>query len=351
MGTFEELVETLEDETASSYSRRNALIALGRLRDERAVKPLASASKDEDRYIRSEATKALGELGSAAIEPLIEALVDSDYHVQRAAIVALGIIGDERAMEPLKQALEDQSYFTRSEAEKSIRKIEERLKESEITEEEAEPGPELPPPPVETEMTKEIIPEPEDVVKKESETSPPDEVPEGTATKTMEISDADRAKLRGKISQHQAQEAEKFAREIEQQQQEDGNQSSVFFDMLDVLTSGKKKPKHKLIIAVVVVVFSILMVSTKGLILPIVIMLAVAWLSIRRKRQARGGNTMDLLVSGLKNDDPKVRAVSARILGDFGDKRAVRPLWQAIEIEKDATVKKAIEEALAKLEQ
>jgi len=344
MDTFEELVEILKDETVSSYPRRNALTALGRLGDERAVEPLASALKDEDRYIRSEAAKTLGILGSAAaIEPLIAALEDSDDHVQRAVIVALGVIGDECAIEPLKQALEDQSYFTRSEAEKSIRQIEERLKEP-------EPKPE-PTPSVETEMEKVIIPEPEDVVEKKPEISPPDEVSEATATRTTKISDDDRSELRGKIFEHQAQEATKLAREIEQQQEEGNRSLSAFFDMLDVLTSGKKKSKHKLIITAVVVGFIILMVLTRGFILPIVIILAVVWFSIRRKRQGGSGNTMDLLISGLKNDDPKIRAVSARILGESGDGRAIRPLWKAMEIEKDAAAKKAIEEALAKLEQ
>ena len=114
MPTFEELVEKLTGETAS-YARRSAILALGRLGDERAVEPLVLALQDEDRYIRREAAKALGELGSpAAIEPLIAALGDSEESVCRSAIIALRVAGDEHAIESLKQLSEDKSFFIRS---------------------------------------------------------------------------------------------------------------------------------------------------------------------------------------------------------------------------------------------
>ena len=79
MQTLEELVEILTDETASSYSRRNAISALGRLGDEQAIDPLILALQDRDRYVRSEAAKTLGQLGSlAAIKPLVQTLEDSE---------------------------------------------------------------------------------------------------------------------------------------------------------------------------------------------------------------------------------------------------------------------------------
>jgi len=144
MPTFEELIETLEDETASSYSRRSAISALVRLRDERAVQPLITALQDQDPYMRREAAKALGDMGfPAAVEPLVEALKDSEDNVRRNAITALGAVGDDRAIEPLKQMLQDQSFLTRSEAERSLRKIEARLEESAPAEEsQAQPDPE-----------------------------------------------------------------------------------------------------------------------------------------------------------------------------------------------------------------
>lgn len=358
MDTFEELVETLKDETTSSYPRRNAITTLGRLGDERAVEPLASALKDNDRYIRSEAAKALSGLGSAAaIEPLIAALEDSDDHARRAVIVALGVIGDERAIQPLRQALEDQSYFTRSEAEKSIRQIEERLEEPSPAEEEVEPEPEPepklkpPPPPAEAETVKEVLPEQEDVVKEEPEISPPSTVSEeAAAAGAKKLSDADRDQLRGKIFEYRARQATKIAREIDRQQESGNPSSSVFFDMLDGLTSGEKNTRRRnAIITAAVVGFIVLMVLTKGFVLPIVIILAVVWLSIRRTRQRGRGNTMDLLIAGLKNNDPKMRAISARVLGESGDGRAIDALWEAMQKEQDAEAKKVMEEALEKL--
>jgi len=357
MDTFEEFVEILNGKTASSYSRRNAISSLGRLGDERAVDPLVSVFQDEDRYIRSEAAKALGEMKfSSAIKPLIEALKDPDDHVRRAAIVALGILGDENTIEPLRGMLKDQSYFTRSEAEKSIKQIEERLEEPELIEEEAkaEPEPE-PTPPLETEMTKEIIQEPEDVVGKEPEISPPDEAPEATAMRTMEISDADRSKLRGKIFEHQTQKAAKFADQIKQQKETEDQSSSVFFDMLDRLVSVEKRSRRKPAIIGIIAVFVILNVITRGAIFPLA-MIAVPiglmiWFRYRRKNQGASEKTMDLLLKGLRSDDLAIRAISARILGDSGDERAIRPLWEAVEAEQDLPTKNIMEQALINLGQ
>lgn len=159
MPTFEELIETLEDETASSYSRRSAISALVRLGDERAVQPLITALQDEDPYMRREAAKALGDLGFPdAVEPLIEALRDSEDNVRRNAITALGLVGDDRAIEPLKEMLQDQSFLTRSEAERSLRKIEERLEES-APAEESETQPETESAPVDVPDKQVLVPE------------------------------------------------------------------------------------------------------------------------------------------------------------------------------------------------
>lgn len=213
MPTFEELVEKLTGETAS-YSRRSAISALGRLGDERAVDPLVSALQDEDRYIRREAAKALGELGSpAAIEPLIAALGDSEENVRRNAITALGATGDERAVEPLKQILEDKSYFIRSEAEKSIRAIEERLQAPAPVEEPAsEPKPILLPP---------TEPEPEAVMEAPAQADIIHEEPE-VITPKEEPQDARQAELRKEIFESHAAKARQIARDIDQRNEQDG---------------------------------------------------------------------------------------------------------------------------------
>ncbi|MFC1712881.1 HEAT repeat domain-containing protein [Candidatus Poribacteria bacterium] len=228
MPTFEELTETLADENASSYSLQRVVRELGRLGDERAIEPLISALGSEDRYVRREAAKSLGELGSpAAVEPLIEALGDSEEYVRRNAITALGILGDERAIEPLKQSLEDKSYLTRSEAEKSLRAIEERLETvtpaEDVEEQEQEPEPEPEPepvsiPPVEPEVVEESSPAQEISVDEEPETPPDLTVTDKPMMVTKELPDTQREALRERIFEHHTEQAKRIAREIDQQQ-------------------------------------------------------------------------------------------------------------------------------------
>jgi len=82
--------------------------ALGRLRNEKAVKPLIEIvlNKRMKKTIRKEAMEALGMIkDNRAVETLIQALKDPDKNFQKDAIVALGKIGDKRAIEPLIQHL------------------------------------------------------------------------------------------------------------------------------------------------------------------------------------------------------------------------------------------------------
>lgn len=77
--------------------------ALGLIGDERAVGPLLEALADEqDSDLRREAARALGRLGDRrAAEPLILALADEDEHVRWAAAGALGEVGYPDALEAL----------------------------------------------------------------------------------------------------------------------------------------------------------------------------------------------------------------------------------------------------------
>jgi hypothetical protein len=235
MPTFEEFVETLADEKASSYSQQRAVTGLGRLGDERAIEPLVSALKNEDRYVRREAAKALGESGfPAAVEPLIEALGDSEEYVRRNAITALGALGDERAVEPLKQVLEDKSYFTRSEAEKSLRAIEERLEESapaeDVEEQEPESEPEPSPvPSVEPEAVEEAVEAAPPVQEEAADEEPESPMPPITAeavTSTGTLTDARREEVRRQTFEHHASKARQIAREIDERHERDKKQAS-----------------------------------------------------------------------------------------------------------------------------
>jgi len=76
----------------SAEVRERAAVALGKLKDERAVEPLIELLADDDRCVRNKAAVALGEMGTTAVEPLIELLKDENREVREAAELALRII-------------------------------------------------------------------------------------------------------------------------------------------------------------------------------------------------------------------------------------------------------------------
>ncbi len=85
--------------------RRRAAEALGRLGDPSSVGRLVAALQDND--VRAHATGALIACGGTSVEPLIPVLKDQNPDVRKAAAVALGAIKDARAVEALIAALED----------------------------------------------------------------------------------------------------------------------------------------------------------------------------------------------------------------------------------------------------
>ncbi|MEX2752606.1 MAG: HEAT repeat domain-containing protein [Candidatus Freyarchaeota archaeon] len=78
------------------------LWALGEIGDERAVEPLIQVLDDFESLVRKRAAEALGKMKHIrAVEPLIQALQDEDVKVRVEAAEALGKIKDERAVDPL----------------------------------------------------------------------------------------------------------------------------------------------------------------------------------------------------------------------------------------------------------
>ena len=84
-------------------------VALGQIRDERALEPLILALKDEQSTIRQAASAALqridaewprSEAAQRALPELKAALKDKEYWVRQAAAEALTKIGEARTMEP-----------------------------------------------------------------------------------------------------------------------------------------------------------------------------------------------------------------------------------------------------------
>ena len=79
--------------------RREAVITLGEMGDERCVEPIAKALRDGDWQVREVAIEAMGQIGSPAVEMLLKLL--RDWDVRKYAILALGKIRDERVLDPL----------------------------------------------------------------------------------------------------------------------------------------------------------------------------------------------------------------------------------------------------------
>jgi len=152
------LISALKDEDGDV--REAAVMALGELKDPRAVEPLISALedeygnvrlkaakvlekinpkwreteeakrkvpefisglKDEDGSVRWNAAAALGELKDPrAVEPLISALKDEYSMVRLKAVMALGELKDPRAVEPFISALKDEDGGVRSAAARAL---------------------------------------------------------------------------------------------------------------------------------------------------------------------------------------------------------------------------------------
>ncbi|MBU1879937.1 MAG: HEAT repeat domain-containing protein, partial [Chloroflexi bacterium] len=112
------LLNTLADQ--DTRVRWNAVYALGRLGNLEVVDALLRALQDPDSGVRSRAVAALSmitergekeldpQVAETVIEALIAAMQDPSKDVQERAVEALGIVGDERAIFPLRRLSTDQ---------------------------------------------------------------------------------------------------------------------------------------------------------------------------------------------------------------------------------------------------
>ena len=96
---------------------------LGEIKDDRAVKPLINSLKDENNGVRSNSIIALIEIGRPAVEMLIDALKDENWRVRLHSAEILGEIKDDRAVKPLKEALNDNNNVVRRAAEIALERI------------------------------------------------------------------------------------------------------------------------------------------------------------------------------------------------------------------------------------
>src|SRR6478736_5875959 len=91
--------------------RREAAITLGEMGDERCVEPLMVQLRSDE--FKDDATNALVELGEPALDRLVKALKDKDETVRKQAVLALGRIKHTGAVDPLIEMLADADWFTR----------------------------------------------------------------------------------------------------------------------------------------------------------------------------------------------------------------------------------------------
>ena len=120
--------------SSSPFIRKAAAVKLARSGDERAIRPLIVALKDDgDWEVRALVAEVLAGTGDdRAVDPLIGALKDSHWYVRKKAAEALGSIGDARvidpsitskAVEPLTEALKDNDEDVREAAAEALKKI------------------------------------------------------------------------------------------------------------------------------------------------------------------------------------------------------------------------------------
>ncbi len=117
----EMIIDALEDE--NWRVRWHSAEILGELKDDRAVKPLIKALNDENNGVRSNSIIALSEIGEPAVEVLINVLKDDNWRVRLHSAEILGEIKDDRAVKPLKEALNDDNNDVRRAAYTAIERI------------------------------------------------------------------------------------------------------------------------------------------------------------------------------------------------------------------------------------
>lgn len=117
--SVDELIQQLNHE--NTITRLNAVKALGEAKDARAVDPLIAVLKDEK--CGSTAANALAKIGQPSVAPLCIALKDDSPVARRNAAMALGKIKDSSAVKPLIAALNDENPIVRRNAAKALGEI------------------------------------------------------------------------------------------------------------------------------------------------------------------------------------------------------------------------------------
>ena len=124
---LDSLLKKLQSPDAEVQLRWEAAMALGHLGDQRAVQPLIEALKDPNRDVRLAAAEALGYLrDKRAVPHLIAALKDPNRDVRLAAAWSLGYLEDKRAVPHLIAALKHRDKYVRLDAAEALGYLEDK---------------------------------------------------------------------------------------------------------------------------------------------------------------------------------------------------------------------------------
>ncbi|MCA9500734.1 MAG: HEAT repeat domain-containing protein [Nitrospirales bacterium] len=88
--------------------RREAVITLGEMGDERCIEPLVRCLRDGDWQVREAAVEAIAMIGSPAVDLLLRYI--RDYDARKSVIKVLGKINDERVLDPLISMLHNDEF-------------------------------------------------------------------------------------------------------------------------------------------------------------------------------------------------------------------------------------------------
>jgi HEAT repeat protein len=104
--------------------RREAAVALGRLKDTNSAGWLADALSDKDRDVREAVLAALLRLGEKSVEdPVIRQLGDTDPGIRIGALTVLAKIGTEHSLMPVTRLCNDPFFDVRDEARRAREQI------------------------------------------------------------------------------------------------------------------------------------------------------------------------------------------------------------------------------------
>jgi RimJ/RimL family protein N-acetyltransferase len=87
--------------------RRNAAQVLGEMKDKQTMEPLIQALNDESEWVRWRAAQSLGKIeDDRAVESLINALYDNNWRVRLAAVQSLGRLANPKALSLLMKMVD-----------------------------------------------------------------------------------------------------------------------------------------------------------------------------------------------------------------------------------------------------